>query len=90
MLDAYYKFKRSNNLVDYLNYTTLRMSFNSVRNKKMIVYFKSKELNDFTNSKNYWKFYSSYCRLKSDKLQIILLYQITSHMISSLRPVLKI
>ena len=52
----------------HLNYKYLRSLYQSEKRKKMIIFYKSKSnINDFKDSKAYWKFYSASIKLKSDK-----------------------
>ena len=67
--DNSYKNFRLNPTFDSQNYyKNCRTLYQSEMRIKMIKYFKSKSnINDFRNSKNYWEFYSSSIKLKSDK-----------------------
>jgi hypothetical protein len=46
--------------------------YQDLSDKKMIEYFKDKTISDFKNSKKFFKFYSTYYKLKSDKHNEIL------------------
>ena len=48
-------------------YVQMRSAFQKLNRFKMIDYFAKRKINDFKNSKNFWKFYSALNRIKSDK-----------------------
>ena len=56
----------SKSTTDWSNYKESRRSFQSLNRKKMIIYFESKQIKDFKNSKKFWQFYKSSIKLKSD------------------------
>jgi hypothetical protein len=72
-----YRLNDSNNLHNFDNYKFYKNLFNSTKNEKIINYFKTKNLHDFKNNKCFWKFYSNYYKLKSDKSNIL----ITDHIV---------
>jgi len=51
---------------DWTIYKEFRRIFQSLNRKKMILYFESKQIKDFKNSKKFWQFYKSSIKLKSD------------------------
>ena len=63
----YKKWKLSDKTNDFLIYKDLRSLYDKNYNSNMIEYFKTTTPKDFKNSKKFWKFYSSYMPLKSDK-----------------------
>jgi hypothetical protein len=59
-------YKCSKAIDDHNLYKEQRRMFQSLNRKKMILFFASKGIKDFKNSKLFWKFYSASIRIKSD------------------------
>ena len=51
----------------YELYTEFRSAFQKLNRIKMTDYYAKKNIQDFKNSKNFWKFYSASIRIRSDK-----------------------
>ena len=67
--DSLYRtYKLNLNYESHLEYKAAKALYQSMKRSKIVNYFKSFEkINDFKNSKSYWKFHSSSINIKSNK-----------------------
>jgi hypothetical protein len=61
------KWKITNLVEDYLMYKNFRTLYDKNYNTNLINYFQTKTPKDFKESKKFWKFYSTFMSVKSDK-----------------------
>ena len=63
---SYCAYKSNYDPINYAIYKRQRAKYQTLKRNKMIDYFKTKsKINDFKNSKMYWRFYSSSINMKS-------------------------
>ncbi|CAF1085067.1 unnamed protein product [Brachionus calyciflorus] len=65
--EAYKVYKRSNLETDKELFQYYKKQFEALNNEKLVNFFKDKTINDFKDSKKFWKFYSSLINIESDK-----------------------